>query len=304
MKLKEVFPLWYNEKKRFVKKSTISSYVLLFEKHINPIFGEKESINEKSVQNFVFSKLDENLGHKTIKDMLIVLKMIIKYGAKHNYFPFEDWKVKFPTTHERQELEVLSTLDYKKLIEYIRNNFTFRNYGILLCLQTGMRIGEVCALQWKDIDIENKIININKTIQRIYIIENGKKRTDLVIDSPKTKHSNRSIPIGTKNLQILKRLSFIVNPEHYILTNESKPTEPRTYRNYYNQFMKTIGMPKLKFHGLRHTFATRCVESNCDYKTVSVLLGHANISTTLNLYVHPTADQKRSTIQKMLKKFD
>ena len=86
----------------------------------------------------------------------------------------------------------------------------------------------------------------------------------------------------------------MVNADYYILTNEPLPTEPRTYRNYYKRLMEHLGIPKLKFHGLRHSFATRCIESNCDYKTVSVLLGHSNISTTLNLYVHPNMEQKET----------
>lgn len=102
-------------------------------------------------------------------------------------------------------------------------------------------------------------------------------------------------------LSLVKPLKKVVNEDYYILTNEAKPTEPRTYRNYYKQLMAQLEMPLMKFHGLRHSFATRCIESNCDYKTVSVLLGHSNISTTLNLYVHPNMEQKKKCINKMLK---
>ena len=92
-----------------------------------------------------------------------------------------------------------------------------------------------------------------------------------------------------------------MNGNYYILTNEEKPTEPRTYRNYYKKLMKDLNIPELKFHGLRHSFATRCIESNCDYKTVSVILGHSNISTTLDLYVHPNMEQKKKCIDRMIK---
>jgi integrase len=100
---------------------------------------------------------------------------------------------------------------------------------------------------------------------------------------------------------MLKPIKKIVNQSYYVLTNDVKPTEPRTYRSYYKGFMKELNMPDLKFHGLRHSFATRCIESKCDYKTVSVLLGHSNISTTLNLYVHPNLEQKKKCIDQMLK---
>ena len=102
-------------------------------------------------------------------------------------------------------------------------------------------------------------------------------------------------------LSIVKPLKKVVNDDFYVLTNENEPTEPRTYRNYYKKLMEQLKMPQLKFHGLRHSFATRCIESNCDYKTVSVILGHSNISTTLNLYVHPNMEQKKKCINKMLK---
>ena len=100
---------------------------------------------------------------------------------------------------------------------------------------------------------------------------------------------------------MVKPLMKVVNKSFYVLSNSDKPIEPRTYRNYYKHLLAQLGIPDLKYHGLRHSFATKCIEAGCDYKTVSVLLGHANISTTLNLYVHPNADQKKRCIDKMLK---
>ena len=100
---------------------------------------------------------------------------------------------------------------------------------------------------------------------------------------------------------MVRPLKKVVNEDFYVLTNEEKPTEPRTYRNYYHRLMNRLDIPRLKYHGLRHSFATRCIESNCDHKTVSVLLGHANITTTLNLYVHPNMEQKKKCIAKMFK---
>ena len=182
-----------------------------------------------------------------------------------------------------------------------RIHFTFKNLGIYICLSTGLRIGEVCALTWDDINIELEIISIKRTIERIYIIDGEKRHTKLIINTPKTKNSIREIPITKELIRILKPLKKIVNGNYYILTNEAKPTEPRTYRNYYKKLMKDLNIPELKFHGLRHSFATRCIESNCDYKTVSVILGHSNISTTLDLYVHPNMEQKKKCIDKMFK---
>jgi integrase len=162
-----------------------------------------------------------------------------------------------------------------------------------------MRIGEICALRWSDINIETGTISINHTIERIYIIEGEKRHTKLVMSTPKTKNSIREIPMNQELLDLVRPHKKAKNNNYFVLTNNAKPTEPRIYRNYYKQVLKQLDIPNLKFHGLRHTFATRCIESQCDYKTVSVLLGHANISTTLNLYVHPNLDQKRKCIDKM-----
>ena len=299
--IKEVSALWKADKKQYVKQSTLSAYTLILENHILPEFGDKMKLAETDVQEFTLRKLQSGLSQKTVKDILIVLKMIQKFGAKAGILPFAEWDIKYPTEHNKQELEVLSVTNQRRIMQYAKENFTFRNLGIYICLSTGMRIGEICALKWGDINLATEMISVNRTIERIYIIEKGMKHTELVIGTPKTKNSIRDIPMSRELLKIIRPLKKVMNDDFYVLTNEATPTEPRTYRNYYKQLLKQLNIPNLKFHGLRHSFATRCIESQCDYKTVSVILGHANISTTLNLYVHPNMEQKKKCINKMFK---
>lgn len=299
IKLSQIIDLWKKDKKQYVKKSTYSAYVLLVKNHLLPYFGDKYKVEESDVQKFVFEKLEQGLSQKTIMDILIVLKMILKFGVKHRYLSCREIEIKFPTQRENEGLEVLSRSNQRKIMDYIEKNFTFKNLGIYICLSTGLRIGELCALTWDDIDEDNGVILVRKTIQRIYVIDDVKKRTELIIDTPKTKNSIRDIPMTSNLIKIIKPIKKIVNNEYYVLTNDIKPTEPRTYRNYYKRFMKKFDIPDLKFHGLRHSFATRCIEGKCDYKTVSVILGHSNISTTLNLYVHPNLEQKKKCINQM-----
>ncbi len=299
--LSEVVNLWKADKKQYVKKSSYSAYVLLIENHLLPVFGEKSSVEEADVQAFVLQKLESGLSQKTIKDILIVLKMVLKFGAKNKWLEYIPFEIKYPTEREKHHIEVLSRTHQKKIMNYIQEHFTFRNLGIYICLCSGMRIGEICALTWDDIDTDNGVIYINRTIQRIYVIENGNKKTELILDTPKTKNSIREIPMNRDLIKIIKPIKKIVNSSFFVLTNDAKPTEPRTYRSYYKTLMKYLDIPELKFHGLRHSFATRCIESKCDYKTVSVLLGHSNISTTLNLYVHPNMEQKKKAINQMFK---
>lgn len=299
---RKISSLWKEEKRKYVKLSTISAYAIILENHLLPTFGDKTKvIEENDVQEFVFDKLNAGLSQKTVKDFMIVLKMVYRFGVKIGVMEHREWDIKYPITQERTGIEVLSIANHRKLVNFVAENFTFRNLGILLCLHTGMRIGEVCALKWEDIDIAQGIINVKRTIERIYIIENGERRTELIISTPKTQNSIREIPLSKELIKVIKPLKKVVNDIFFVLTNESKPTEPRTYRNYYKSVLQNLKIPLLKFHGLRHSFATRCIESQCDYKTVSVILGHANISTTLNLYVHPNLEQKKRCIDKMTK---
>lgn len=297
--ISEIATLWKQDKQQYVKRSTMAAYSLIIEKQILPHFGTMENVSEEAVQEFVLQKLQYGLSQKTVKDILIVLKMVVKYGVKMKWFDHTEWDIKYPAEMKAQHLEVLSVADQKKLMKYVCDNLTFANLGIYICLSAGLRIGEVCALTWDDIDVANKTISVNKTIERIYIIDEDKRRTELIIDRPKTSNSIRQIPMSGDLLRMVKPFKKLMNGQYYLLTNSESPTEPRTYRNYYIRLMERLGMPKLKFHGLRHTFATRCIESHCDYKTVSVLLGHANISTTLNLYVHPNMEQKQKCINQM-----
>lgn len=299
--INEITELWKEEKKRYVKKSTYAAYQLLIQNHIKDYFGDLYEVSEEQVQQFVFKKLDEGLSEKTIKDIIIVLKMILKFGVKNGYLDYVLIEAKFPTKQTNKNLEVLSKSEQKKFMDYLRDNFTFKNLGIFICLSTGMRIGEICGLKWCDIDVNEGIIKIRHTLQRIYIIEEGERHTELLLDTPKTANSIRDIPMSTELLRMIKSINKIVNENYFVISNDEKPIEPRTYRNYYKKLCKKIDMPELKFHGLRHSFATRCIESKANYKTVSVLLGHSNISTTLNLYVHPNKEEKKKCIDKMLR---
>lgn len=299
--IREIAEAWKEYKRPYVKQSTMAAYVLILENHIIPCFGDSDSLHEKNVQAFVLQKLKGGLSIKSVKDMLMVLRMVMKFGVKNEWMNYCEWDIKYPTFSANKELEVLSVVNHKRILEYVQTHFTLKGLGMYISLSTGLRIGEICALKWSDFNLEDGTITVNRTIERIYIIEGGKKHTELVINTPKTKNSCRQIPMSKELLAMVKPLKKLVNNDFYVLTNGERPTEPRTYRNYYDNLMAKLGIPKLKYHGLRHSFATRCIEAGCDYKTLSVLLGHSNISITLNLYVHPNMEQKKRCIAKMFK---
>lgn len=297
----EVALMWQEEKRFYVKRSTFAAYALLLTNHLVPAFGSFNEVTEPMVQEFVLRKLDRGLSQKYVKDMLVVMRMVLSYGDKKGYMDYRRIDVRFPTVRERKEVEVLSRNSQQKIMRYLTENFNYMNLGIYICLCSGLRIGEICALQWEDIDLHAGVIRISKTIQRIYTKNRYGCRTEVVIDSAKTMSSMRIIPIVKELKAILLSRCKYIDGDNYVLSNSRHPMEPRTYRNYYNRLMKELQMPKMKFHSLRHSFATRCIESQCDYKTVSALLGHSNISTTLNLYVHPDMEQKQRCVEQMFR---
>lgn len=299
--VKFIYSDWRKMKGMLVKESTLSTYSTNTEKHILPVFGDKENISEAEVQQFVFSLIDKGLNIKTVKDILLTLRMIVNHGIRMGCMTWSDWNIKLPRSEESKTIKVFSIEQQKILMEYLKSHLSFRNLGLYICLCTGMRIGEICALKWNDIHLDSRVIMVSRTIERVYVIDKDKKYTKIIIGSPKTGTSRREIPISTDLIKFLKPIMTIVNGNHYLLTNTGKALEPRIYRRHYIKIIKQLNLPNIKFHGLRHTFATRCIESNCDYKTVSSILGHANISTTLNLYVHPDLGQKRKCIDRMLK---
>ena len=293
---KEVAINWQQAKAGFVKHSTMCAYMLVLKTHLLPCFGTMTNIRESDVQQFIMRKLSDGLAKKTVKDAVAVLKAIVKYGAKRKIFPFEEWEVNYPTESALRKLQILTLYHQRILMHYLIDNSNFQNIGILLALCTGMRIGEVCALRWEDVDFIHKVICVRCTVGRIY---NCKLRlTEKIFSSPKTKDSFREISVSKQLFSALKEVRKIsVSP--FVVGNSQQSKEPRAYRDYFTRLLKRLNIPKITFHGLRHTFATRCIESQCDCKTVSTLLGHSNITTTLNLYVHPNINQKKRCIERM-----
>ena len=163
--------------------------------------------------------------------------------------------------------------------------------AILLCLFTGMRLGELCALKWSDIDCKNRTVTVNRTVQRISATGHISK-TILMETSPKSESSKRTIPLTDP---VLERLRKLKGDKPYIF-GEDKPLDPRTMQQRFKRLLKEAGVDDRNFHTLRHVFATNCIENGMDVKALSEILGHADVKITLNRYVHPTMDTKRQQL--------
>lgn len=299
---KDWIEIWLENKKYYIKESTYASYANNIYNYVIPILGNYKlsELNHNLIQDYVLElsqhgrKRDQKgLSNKTIKDTIMVVKSTIHAAVnEHLITPF-DLKFNYPKEDFKKSISTLNSVQQRRLTKYLVNNLNYKNLGILLSLYTGMRIGEVCALKWGDINYSKETISVNKTLQRIYLMDN--KVSKIVISSPKTKNAIREIPISKKFLSILRRMKKSSNC--YILSGTPEFIEPRSYRRYYSKVLKINKIPQINYHSLRHTFATNCISIGTDYKTVSEILGHSNIDITLNLYVHPNLKEKKKCIE-------
>lgn len=301
MTFSQVARLWKEDRRKYVKAASYAVYLQLCNNYILPVFGdESDPLDEERIQKFADDLLSRGFALKTVKDTMLVLKMIIRYGEKLKAWPHVEYTVQYPTSLEvRRRVETLSVQQQRKLVAYLRENLSFRNIGLLICLQSGLRIGEVCGLQWQDLDLSDGVIRVRKTVQRIYIADGGSKEYFLSIDTPKTAAAVRDIPLSAELKAMLKALKRLVPAGNYVLSNAAKPLEPSALRAYYYKVLDELGIPRIRFHALRHSFATRCIEGRCDYKAVSAILGHSSISTTLDLYVHPGFKEKKHVVDQV-----
>ena len=303
LSFQEVTVLWKEDKRKWVKPSTYATYINQVNKHLLPFFGNlrPEHISEAVIQGYVTRMLPQ-LCTGTIRDSIMILRMILRFGEKHCNWPSIKFDIHYPTSAESiRKVPVLKPADQKILLEYLGRNFSFRNLGIFICLHTGLRIGEVCALQWKDLDVASGVIHVTKTVQRIWMNDSNLRSYTLSVGTPKTLTSMRDIPISRELMKTIRPLRKVMKDDFYVVSNAAEPLEPRYYRDYFRKLLGELGIPPIRFHALRHSFATRCIESRCDYKTVSVILGHSSLATTMDLYVHPGYQEKKHAIEKMLK---
>ena len=303
----EVWSLeWLRRKEPFIKYSTFAAYTNIVINHLNPYWGEKEltEINEEQVQEYVLhlvskGRLDGNGGInvRSARDVVVVFKSILRDAARQKLVSAPSFELHYPRTDYEHRIPVLSKVIQTQLVDAVQNDLTPASSGILLSLYTGLRIGEVCALKWEAIDLKEAVLQVKQTVQRVYIkSERDKGSSKIVIGNPKTRSSRREVPLSKALLAILKRLPE-ATASAFLLTGTERCMEVRTFRSYYQSFLDRHSIPRINFHALRHTFATRCIECGADAKTVSELLGHATIAMTMNLYVHPRVEQKRSCVE-------
>lgn len=317
--LSHVAAAWLEDSRGFFKESTYVKYRNLLNSYILPPLGNCfiSKITNEKIYELSCSLLKSGgrkaagLSPKTVSDILSLLKSIQKYAFNKN-MAASHISCSLPVKQPLKQLRVFTVPEQRTLTGYLKKDLTLSNLGVLLCLFTGIRIGELCALKWEDISLRDRTISIHQTMQRLpqdggeLPQDNGgtekTARTKILISAPKSDCSVRVIPLPDIIMEELAQMRQASNS--YFLTGDPKKyTEPRTMQNRFKAILKTCGIHDANFHTLRHTFATRCIEAGFDTKSLSEILGHANVNITLNRYVHPTMEQKQKNMSRLSELF-
>lgn len=298
--------MWMNSNKIRLKGSSVHKYQYILDKHLLPEIGDRKltSFTASELNEYFKDKLDNggrngsSLSPSYARNMVIIVNAVIRYATNEGLCEPLLNSV-YPPKIEKKDIVVLTHEEQRALEHYIsivKNNISI---GIMITLHTGLRAGEICALSWNDIDFTNRIIRVRHTVSRVEKIKGDSTTTKLIIDSPKTGTSLRDIPI-TENLYIrlLEHKEQSVSP--YVVSTSDTFLSTRTYDYQYHKVLKACGIPFKNYHVLRHTFATRFIESGMDVKSLSEILGHANAAITLNIYVHPSMELKRIQMERMV----
>lgn len=266
------------------------NYRMKYEKHIRAVLGgfTYERITTDKLNDFIQVKLSSGLSAKYTADIAGVIKSVCRFAKKR--FGYED-KSEFITMPKgkTKEKDLLNKAEQTTLNNYLASNPNVSNVGILLSAATGIRIGELCALKWENIDLEKRTLTVKNTVQRIKNI-NGNTSTKLIITSPKSSTSVREIPLPDFIIPILE--SIKTKEDHYLLSGTRAIVEPRTMQYRFKRILSDLNLPDVSFHSLRHGFATTCIALGFDVKTLSEILGHSSVEITLNRYVHSSMERK------------
>lgn len=292
---------WLRLRKAKVKEATYIKYDTALEKHIKPKLGGcfPLGLSTGLIDDFTRELLlEDELAPKTVHDILVVLHGVLKFTATRFPGIFPVVEINYPKCG-RKEMRVLSREEQQRFISYLLTDMDTCKFGVLLTLFTGVRIGELCALQWGCISMRDKTIRIAATLQRLRDTDKtGTTRTRIVIGAPKSDTSVRTIPMTNYAAALCGKMRP-GSEAAYVLTGTEAYMEPRALQYRMEKYTRDCGLEGVHFHTLRHTFATRAVEVGFEIKSLSEVLGHANTTITLDRYVHSSMELKRDNMSKL-----
>ena len=316
MKLQEFLENWLtNVVKGNVRPSTYMVYHGYVHNHINRLIGGMElaDLRTENMQNFVRRLTDneqeklavdvayrqKKFASKTVNDILAMLGTALQCAVEYEYIAKNPCvKVRLPRSKEK-EIRIFTRAEQERLEKAIVTSKDSRNLGILICLYTGIRIGELCALRWDNIDLKKRRLNIRLSLNRVNTYSDKDEKTRLVFEEPKTAKSKRLLPLPEFLCVLLSEHKKSSRSNFVLSMPSGKAVQPRTMQYIYTRLLKSAKLEYRNFHALRHTFATRVIELGVDIKTVSETLGHANSIITLNRYAHSLMEQKQRMMQQL-----
>ncbi len=303
MLLKELLNQWLQSRKMRYKQSTYSKYKYIIDRHLAPAIGtvQVRDVNVSEINIFLGDKLKQGglegespLSPAYVRTMALILNAAFHFAEAEGLCSPLKTEI-FKPAAKKSEVSTLSNGEYNHLREYCQEHLNVTSLGILIALGAGLRVGEICALRWKDVDSDSRLIHVNHTVSRISD-EQGKCRW--LMEMPKTTSSIRVIPISDALMEALLRVRENSNSE-YIVSEHRDFINPRTFEYRYHRELSASQVTDVNFHALRHTFATRCVEGGMDIKTLSEILGHSSVNITLNTYVHSSMELKKRQVEKV-----
>ena len=287
-----------NEVLGSVKPSTFQVYRNQMEKHILPYFQNLTlpQLTPPMIYEFLKKLEADGLSQTTVKSIFRLLSAALRFAVEEGQIaksPCQKIKLR---SQQRREQRVLTRGEQEKL-----QALCMEELPVMLCLYTGMRLGEVCALKWTDIDWEKKTVTVLRTVQRMKAENQSlERKTKLVLGVPKSKQSQRRLPLAGFLLEKLKAaFAQTTCPSGFLFGASKQAMEPRTIQRRFSRLVKKAGLTGVHFHTLRHSFATRLMELGVDILTVSALLGHGSAKTTLDFYGHSLFDQQRRAIDSL-----
>lgn len=317
----EILNVWLEDVRQTHAISTYVKYTRIVKKHIQPYFKDvplaqitpaslrqfSDDLKELAKKSKVFEgkkadfSMEDVYSHTMIQTAVMITNMAMKMAFRRGLV--HEWNaVPCNRRKKRALVQVLSIEEQMKLEGYIKENWSQTGFGIYLCLYTGMRLGEICALKWENINIREGYLTVSSTVQRLSVEqENGNNKSMLFVTPPKSETSMRRIPFPSFLAPALEQISKAASKDSFLLKSKSKaPMDPRTFQYQYKRFLCKAGVPYYNFHTLRHTFATRCITSGMDPKTLSEILGHADIKITMDYYFHSSFEFKKNQIEKLV----
>lgn len=284
-----------------VRQSTYMAYHGYIVNHLQESVGQVvlKDLRTEQLQAVVQALQDKGLAVKTVRSIMLVLRSALRCAVEYEYIPKNPCdRVRLPQLVEK-DITVFDAKVQRRLEKTIAKSDDARNYGVLVCLYTGIRIGELCGLRWDCIDFKQKIMEIKNSLNRVKTYDGSVKKTAIAELPPKTKKSRRVIPLPAFLCDVLNAMKKSSNSDYVISMKSGKAVEPRAMQVVYSRLLKNAKIPYVNFHTLRHTFATRAIESGADVKTVSEILGHSNTMITVNRYAHSLFEQKRKLMNKL-----